>query len=222
MLLQSRPRWSQPDWPGRFGYSRTRRLMLSLVLVSSTTLLAVACEAPRESAGPVAVTSGTMFEVFPDSTPISVDLYQSAGIRANPQFTADVSGVSGPFSFRWFERHCPGDIDDIDCSTTYTNLVDTAQTITIRLPDSPRGLKAHIAVEVKQVGPDGRSGADSLSYTYPAATGYVPTTHFVCDMGTLGFQLFPFEEWKWTPDSGYVRTNVIYRRNPCTGVKEIH
>ena len=190
------------------------------MLLSSTTLLAVACEAPRESAGPLAATSGPMFAVFPDSTPIAVQVWRSGGLRPNPEFTANVNGASGPFSFRWFERHCPGNVDDIDCSDTYRSLMDTTQTITIRFPDNPYGLKAHIAVEVKQPSVDGSSGADSTTYTFPSVTGSFPTTHFQCDMGSLG-ATYPFEEWVWKPDSGFVRTGSNYRRNPCTGVKEV-
>jgi hypothetical protein len=198
-------------------HRRTRFALLALAVPLSLGLTALSCDATRET-GPVAVSLKPL-AIEVDATPLDVRLSDSYVNITTYDYTVLVVGASGPFTYRWYKRTCPGNVQDYDCTDIYSLLPDTGATVRITFPRFSSGTKGYVAVEVKQSSPDGSSGADSAAVKIPSLAGVYPTTNYDCALGTQGFQ-YPFQEWVYKPDSGYVTTPRVYRRNPCSGAKE--
>jgi hypothetical protein len=200
-------------------YHRTRIARLALALPMLAGLAALSCDATRETQPNAVAVSGQPLAVEVDATPLDVRAnWQQPNINTR-NYTALVVGASGPFSYRWYVKYCPGNVEDYDCAMEYTLLADTSQAVTITVPRYSFGTKANVALEVKQAFAEGSSGADSTAWSIQGTNGLAPKTAYKCDMGNLG-HTHPFDEWIYKPDSGFVRTDRIYRRNPCTGTKE--
>jgi hypothetical protein len=207
----NRGRHPEPSRAGhQGGTSLARALGLALLLATAACSEAPAVREPTTPQFNVGET---------DLTPLPITILYNV-LSGTIKAGARADAGTAPFTYRWYIRQCPGAVDPIDCPYAYVLDDDTVKDMTASVRPFASGTKIDIISEVREAALGGRSGADTVTIRIPSPTNARFYNGIDCSAGEFGWA-YPFRVDRYDYNTGQIiRTDTLYRRNPCTGAKE--
>ncbi len=162
------------------------------------------------------------FTITGDDTPLSVTVTGEEYVfqAGSYQYTATVSGGSGSYRYKWLTKWCNfGYNNQVECASQYTLQPDSSAILTYSILGDD--IRNDIVVEVQDASLTGRSGVGKIMVFGPNdwPEPDVGGSPFACDLGS-GESKYPLLYWSQDASGNSVWTS--YRRNPCSGAKEVY